>query len=650
VRIQPQSTSSSSKGPINYPAVPVVAQVYAQLLLIACSLLPSFVIAYLYIFQNQSLLFENHRFHEFAIGSSVLAGGFVSYITWRCYYSSGESLLRWLTLGFIGFTLIYLPHGVLTFYSHHNMALFLIYGPVSRLVMAGFVLMGLSQFNKPNDPLERRNQKKYWWPWIVVFLIMDLVVALLANSSLDFFYVRQSMELGSLCLLIIAIVIILAKHARSSLMKIYAISLAFFAQSSVAFLLGSVWNHMWWLAHGIFAGGFFLLTYGIIQAFFTTRSFSNVYSIIEMLAVLRESEERFRLMVEGVQDFAMVMLDPKGKIISWNLGTQRIYGYSTEEIVGKDFSCFYLPSDVADGKPTQALEVASKLQYFEDEGWRCRKDGSTYFSEEVVSALHDDHGVMRGFAILSRDITQRKKSEEQLMRSSKMAALGEMASGLAHEINNPLAIILGKVNMLERSITSPPLENKISVLTEIQKIKNTTHRIATIVRGLRTFSRDGENDPFEKASIKAIVNDTLGLCQERFKHNDIDLQIQDFPDAALDCRSTQISQVILNILNNAFDAIETLPKKWIRLEVTKLENARLQITVTDSGSGIPDTIADRLMQPFFTTKEIGKGTGLGLSISHAIAKEHGGSLTLDRHSFHTRFVLELPLQQTNEIE
>jgi two-component system, cell cycle response regulator len=265
---------------------------YARLVLTGLSLLPSFAIAYLYLFQSQTLVFEHHAFHELAIGFSILIGGFASYITWRCYRYSGEPFLRWLALGFLGFTIVYTPHGAFTSYAHENVWLFVLYGPASRFVMAICLFIGLLQYGKPAEPAELRRRIMFWWAWIIGFLLINVGVAVLAYSPIAGSpALRLSMEIAALCLMATAIAVIAWRRIRSPLMIIYAIALACFAQSSLAFALAIPWNHMWWLAHAISAGGFFFLSYGIVQAFHTTRSFSTVYSQVELMAQLQRANQ-----------------------------------------------------------------------------------------------------------------------------------------------------------------------------------------------------------------------------------------------------------------------------------------------------------------------------------------------------------------------
>jgi diguanylate cyclase (GGDEF)-like protein len=198
-----------------------------------------------------------------------------------------------MTLGFLGFVLIYALHGAFTGLAHHNIWLFLLYGPASRLVMAILLLVGLLSYHRPPDAVDRRIKPRPWLTWIGLFVLVDLAVAYVANSPIAGNpAVCPSMEGGALVLSLLNVTVLLLRRIRSPLMVIFAISVTAFALSSLAFILGRPWNHMWWLAHAIFAGGFFLLSYGVVQAFHTTRSFSTIYSQEELMARLAEAMAR----------------------------------------------------------------------------------------------------------------------------------------------------------------------------------------------------------------------------------------------------------------------------------------------------------------------------------------------------------------------
>ena len=269
-------------------AIHFVTKAYSHFLIVCFALIPAYLISYLFFFQDATLNYESHLFHEVAIAAATLEGLFITYVTWRCYQSSGEPLLRWLTLGFLGFVLIYALHGALTRLAHDHMWLFLLYGPVSRLVMSILLLVGLLSFDREADSVEIRRKPRSWLGWVSAFILIDLLVAVVANSHMaGHVAVRLSIEGGALFFSALNVAALIIRRIRSPLMLIFGISVTAFALSSVAFILGRPWNHMWWLAHAIFAGGFFLLSYGVVQAFHTTRSFATIYSQEELMARLK---------------------------------------------------------------------------------------------------------------------------------------------------------------------------------------------------------------------------------------------------------------------------------------------------------------------------------------------------------------------------
>ncbi len=224
-----------------------------------------------------------------------------------------------------------------------------------------------------------------------------------------------------------------------------------------------------------------------------------------------------------------------------------------------------------------------------------------------------------------------------------MSALGEMAAGMAHEINNPLAIISAYAGVMKSQL----IEKKDSIdapsfIQKFTQIENTIVRIANIITGLRQFSRNADQDPKSNINVKKIIDDTLVFCQERFKNNKIDLRVLVSEDIDLKARSSQIIQVLLNLLNNAFDAVHEAKGSWIEINVSNNKNT-ITISVSDSGNKIPMNIQEKMMLPFFSTKEAGKGTGLGLSISQVIAESHGGKLYYETQAPHNRFTLEIPI-------
>lgn len=238
------------------------------------------------------------------------------------------------------------------------------------------------------------------------------------------------------------------------------------------------------------------------------------------------------------------------------------------------------------------------------------------------------------------------RQQELIMHSSKMSALGEMAGSVAHEINSPLAVIGLRAEQMEECLKRNEFRSG-DFLDGLAVIRKTVDRIARIVSGLRFFAGDARNSLPEKVSLPALIQDTLAFCREKFVKDSVEFELvmDDAINATeIECRPVEVSQVILNLLNNACDAVATNAnekKKWVRLSVRN-DNDVVQMTVTDSGPGVPRDLQDKIMQPFFTTKSIGKGTGLGLSISKGIMDEHGGSLYYDPKARHTSFTIVLP--------
>lgn len=250
-------------------------------------------------------------------------------------------------------------------------------------------------------------------------------------------------------------------------------------------------------------------------------------------------------------------------------------------------------------------------------------------------------------AAIERQRTERLITEQRLkmVASSRLSSLGVMASGVAHEINNPLAIISLGAEQLLRFCAK---EDALPMHDTAVKIQRNVVRIEKIVRGLRILSRDGSEEPFQEKPIKEVLEETLEMCRSRFDARKIEFTVNNAaPETIIECRPTLLSQVMMNLLNNAYDAVESLADKWVRIDIAQTED-RIELAVTDSGPGIPEKIRDHIMEPFFTTKEIGKGTGLGLSISKAVVESHNGELSLDTACDNTRFVVALPRRQSPE--
>jgi C4-dicarboxylate-specific signal transduction histidine kinase len=256
--------------------------------------------------------------------------------------------------------------------------------------------------------------------------------------------------------------------------------------------------------------------------------------------------------------------------------------------------------------------------------------------------------------IVGVDITKQKESEqiirkqnEALTSSAKMSALGEVASGIGHEINNPVSVINVYAEQLIKLANSEKMtpERMVDIGTKINK---SVQRIARIVKSLRMFARNSKDDPFEKIAVSEIISDTLELVHDRVMRKNVELFTAKIPDNVyVECHEVEVSQVLINLINNATDAIEKFEEKWIELEFEDLGDS-VQLAVKDSGKRISEELYQKIMQPFYTTKSVGKGTGLGLSISTRIVNQHHGEITLDRSCENTRFVVTLPKNQPED--
>lgn len=254
----------------------------------------------------------------------------------------------------------------------------------------------------------------------------------------------------------------------------------------------------------------------------------------------------------------------------------------------------------------------------------------------TLAGLASIHNTTLTAEHLAQDLSQK------LFQSSKLSALGEMAAGIAHEINNPIFIIHGKTELLLRKFENKAEIDPKDAEEKLRTILKTASRISAIVKGLKGFSRDNEGDPYENESLQKIITETIDFCIDRYKVDNIKLSIEGNQDFVILCRKVQVQQAILNLLNNAADAISAVPfDKWVKIIINSDEK-NIYISVINSGPKIPIEIADKIMEPFFTTKSVGKGTGLGLSISRNIMEAHQGKLSLDMNNENTCFTLTFP--------
>jgi PAS domain S-box-containing protein len=373
---------------------------------------------------------------------------------------------------------------------------------------------------------------------------------------------------------------------------------------------------------------------------------------------LRESEERFRLLVQGVTDYAIYMLDPQGHVTNWNAGAQRIKGYNESEIIGRHFSQFYTEPDRVTELPRRALETAAREGKFEAEGWRLRKDGTRFWASVVIDPIRNDRGELIGFAKITRDITERRKAQEALehaqaalFQAQKMEAVGQLTGGVAHDFNNLLTIIVNNLDLLTRNAREP---RDVKLIESAQRA---AERGAKLTQQLLAFSRRQPLQPDThnpNTLIEGFESVLRRACGEMIR-----LQLSLAPRIRwVSVDAPQFESALLNLIVNARDAMPSGGSLKImtgNVTLSEKDSAAsdlppgqyASIAVQDTGTGMTPEIVSRVFEPFFTTKEIGKGTGLGLSQVYGFVTQSGGHIKVDSTPGEgTKVTMLLPAQET----
>jgi PAS domain S-box-containing protein len=348
---------------------------------------------------------------------------------------------------------------------------------------------------------------------------------------------------------------------------------------------------------------------------------------------LFESERSFRLLVEGVADYALYMLDPTGTVTSWNIGAQRIKGYSPDEILGQHFSRFYTDTDRAGGKPSRALRIAREQGRYEEEGWRVRKDGTFFWASVIIDPIYED-GRLVGFAKITRDITERRDAQlkleqmqKHLAEAQKLDALGQLTGGVAHDFNNILMVISGSLHFLKKSATGDP-----KVQRAIAAIETATKRGAALTSQLLTFARRQSVNPQSISvpdrieAIREVLETGIGSAVRLV----FDFEYGLWP-VTVDV--SELETAMVNLVINARDAMPlggaiTIAARNAATDEPDIPDY-VAISVEDAGQGIAPDVLSKIFDPFFTTKPVGKGTGLGLSQVHGFAHQAGGTVKVE---------------------
>lgn len=350
----------------------------------------------------------------------------------------------------------------------------------------------------------------------------------------------------------------------------------------------------------------------------------------EAQQALFESEQRFRMLVEGVQDYAIYMLDTEGRVTNWNAGAEAIKGYKADEIVGQHFSRFYTEDDRAAQAPQRALATALREGKYETEARRVRKNGDLFWASVVIDPIFDEGGRHVGFAKITRDITERKEAEQELedtraalAQSQKLQALGELTGGIAHDFNNLMTVIRGSAELLQRPDLSEERRARY-----VHAIVETADRAATLTSQLLAFSRRHPQSP-EVIDLNLRLDAFAEMLTRTFGST-IGVRLNLAADLwRVEADLTQLEAALLNVAINARDAMPEGGTLTIATEnVADEGDEMVSIALSDTGTGMSADVIQRAFEPFFTTKPVGKGTGLGLSQIHGFAAQTGGRVEL----------------------
>jgi PAS domain S-box-containing protein len=362
------------------------------------------------------------------------------------------------------------------------------------------------------------------------------------------------------------------------------------------------------------------------------------------------AKRHFQILIEGVVDHAVFVLDKSGRVASWNSTAQQIIGYSAEEIIGKHFGVFYRPDERRSGEPNRVIELAIKNGKHAVEGWRLKKDGTLFFVTGTITAIRDDNGILIGLANVIRDATERRDTQEklveareQLAMSQKMEAIGKLTGGIAHDFNNLLMIIGGNAQLFER-LLDPKLPKAIEAIQVAAK------RGESLTRQLLTFSRRQHFSP-TIVDLNATIKNMRTMIQSSLRGNIVYNEQIDPAVWPVKVDLAELELAIVNIAVNARDAMPNGGTFTLRISNVPAKNQAgahreggyVAIQCIDSGVGIPPNLLSKIFDPFFTTKEVGKGTGLGLSQVYGLVHQAGGTINVDSKVGHgSTFTIYFP--------
>jgi len=364
---------------------------------------------------------------------------------------------------------------------------------------------------------------------------------------------------------------------------------------------------------------------------------------------LRGSEEKFRLLVQGVQEYAIFMLDPQGRVASWNDGAQRIKGWAADEVIGQPFSWFYPPEAIAASHPQHVLEQAASQGRYEEEGWRIRKDQSRFWAQVSLTALYDEQGGLRGFAEITRDATERKQQEEMLARSAQELEqsnryLQEFAFIASHDLQEPLR----KIEKFAQILLEISTQLEGHQRSYVERMSSAAGRMRNMVEGLLQLSRvQSQGQPFERVNLSTIVAEVLTDLELQIQHSGGSVEVGELPEVEGD--PLQLRQLMQNLIGNALKYHHPNMSPVVKIHARQSPR-KVQVLVEDHGIGFKPEDVKRMFQPFqrLVGRSEYEGSGMGLAICRKIVERHGGEITaLGEPGKGASFMVSLPLQHSN---
>ena len=664
-----------------------LGRTYQVMLLTVLGLMPTAAIWYMLSNTGYPIpLFEDMVFHEVAIAFATAIGALVTYVSWCSYRACGEIFLRWLTAGFFSFTVIYAFHGLLTHTAHHNIFLFLLYGPVSRFFMMACLVLGLMQYGKPSEDVMEVSRTGFWRRTIAAIVMAIIGVAVLAYSPIAGSpWLRISIEGSGAVLCLIGLLVMAWRRIASPLMKYYAFALVLFAQACVAFILAGPWDHLWWFAHLIFASGFSVISWGVVSALLTTKSFASAYSQEQLFAALEGERRLTRTTIDALPEHICI-IDENGVILtvnrSWtqfaadNGGDLLSCGVGANYLSVSDCATTSLPLDTS----VVAAEIRNVIEGSRDtfsHEYTC--DSSTENRWFLMTVIRIE-GVSEAKAVIThQNITQRKNAEAKILDlvatlehkvlsrtvdlevNNKQLAMArdeanaankvksEFLALMSHEIRTPMNAIMGMSDLLESSLLTERQQSYLTVIkTAGSSLVNIINDIIDISK-LESGHLEIMSEPFV---ISDIIEDVRSIALSATSLRPLIrffITIDEHIPRVVIGDAPRLQQVLTNLVTNAIKFTEIGEIELKALVVAASENSyHIRFSVRDTGIGVEPPMIKKIFDPFIqadsSVSRKYSGSGLGLAIAGRLVRLMGGTLMVDSQvGFGSTFYFVLPV-------